>query len=134
FVPMTPGCVSILAQSGGVGEVLKIPLHKLGMGLRMYASFGNECDLSMSEILEYYGQDEGTRVIMMQTESFKDPKHFLEVASAITPHKPILAIKAGRTREGSVAVSSHTGALVDQVALARAMYRKAGVVQFIFLI
>jgi succinyl-CoA synthetase alpha subunit len=52
----------------------------------------------MPEILEYYGQDEGTRVIMMQTESFKDPSAFLEVASKITPHKPILAIKAGRTR------------------------------------
>ncbi len=55
---------------------------------------------------------------------------FLEVASRITPHKPILALKAGRTREGSVAVSSHTGTLVDQAAMATAMYRKAGVVEF----
>src|SRR5512144_850062 len=67
---------------------------------------------------------------MMQIESFKDPARFLEVASHITPHKPILAIKAGRTREGSVAVSSHTGTLVDQAAMARAMFRKAGVVAF----
>jgi len=130
FVPMKPGNISIVAQGGGMGEMLKLHLHNVGLGHRMYASYGNECDLSMPEILEYYGQDEGTRVIMMQTESFKDPRHFLEVASKITPKKPILAIKAGRTREGSVAVSSHTGALVDQVALARAMYRKAGVVQF----
>jgi acetyltransferase len=67
---------------------------------------------------------------MMQTESFKDPTAFLEVASKITPHKPILAIKAGRTREGSVAVSSHTGTLVDQAQMASAMYRKAGVLEF----
>ena len=91
----------------------------------MYCSYGNECDLSMPEILDYYGQDEGTRAIMMQTESFKDPRAFLEVASRITPNKPILAIKAGRTREGSVAVSSHTGTLVDQAAMATAMsYRR----------
>ncbi len=130
FVPMKPGNISIVAQGGGMGEMLKLHLHNVGLGHRMYASYGNECDLSMPEILEYYGRDEGTRVIMMQTESFKDPRRFLEAASKITPHKPILAIKAGRTREGSVAVSSHTGALVDQAALARAMYRKAGVVQF----
>ncbi|MHC4945477.1 MAG: acetate--CoA ligase family protein, partial [Planctomycetota bacterium] len=130
FVPMTPGNVSILAQSGGVGEVLKIPLHKLGMGLRMYASFGNECDVSMNEILEYYGSDDGCKVIMLQVETFKDPKGFLEVASKITPRKPILAIKAGRTREGAVAVSSHTGSLMDQDTMADAMFEKAGVLRF----
>src|SRR5512144_3121230 len=67
---------------------------------------------------------------MMQIESFKDPARFLQVASRITPHKPILAIKAGRTREGTVAVSSHTGTLVDQAAMATAMFRRAGVVEF----
>ena len=130
FVPQKPGNVSIVAQGGGMGEMLKLHLHNVGLGHRMYCSYGNECDLTMPEILAYYGQDEGTRVIMMQTESFKDPRAFLEAAAAITPHKPILAIKAGRTTEGSVAVSSHTGALVDQATMAEAMYRKAGVVQF----
>ena len=130
FVPQKPGNISIMAQGGGMGEMLKLHLHNVGLGHRMYCSYGNECDLSMPEILEYYGQDEGTRVIMMQTESFKDPRAFLEIAAKITPHKPILAIKAGRTAEGSKAVSSHTGALVDQVKMAEAMYRKAGVVAF----
>ncbi len=130
FVPMKPGNISIIAQGGGMGEMLKLHLHNVGLGHRMYCSYGNECDLTMPEILDYYGQDEGTRVIMMQTESFKDPAAFLEVASRVTPHTPILAIKAGRTREGSVAVSSHTGTLVDQARMASAMYEKAGVVEF----
>ena len=130
FVPMKPGNVSIVAQGGGMGELLKLHLHRAGLGHRLYASYGNECDLTMPEILAYYGQDEGTRVIMMQIESFKDPKRFLDVASRITPHKPILALKAGRTKEGAVAVSSHTGTLVDQAAMAKAAFRKAGVVDF----
>ena len=130
FVPMKPGNISIIAQGGGMGEMLKLHLHNVGLGHRMYCSYGNECDLTMPEILDYYGTDEGTRVIMMQTESFKDPAAFLEVASKITPKIPVLAIKAGRTREGSVAVSSHTGTLVDQARMASAMYEKAGVVEF----
>ncbi len=130
FVPMNPGNVSIIAQGGGMGELLKLGLWNVGLGHRLYCSYGNEADLAMPEILEYYGQDEGTRLIMMQTESFKDPAAFLEVARKITPHKPILALKAGMTHEGSVAVSSHTGTLVDQAAMATAMYRKAGVVEF----
>ncbi len=130
FVPMKPGNVSIIAQGGGMGELLKLHLHNVGLGHRLYCSYGNEADLTMPELLEYYGQDEGTKAIMMQIESFKDPAAFLEVASKITPHKPILAIKAGATHEGSVAVSSHTGTLVDQAAMATAMFRKAGVVEF----
>lgn len=130
FVPMKPGNISIIAQGGGMGELLKLHLHNVGIGHRLYCSYGNECDLTMPEILEYYGQDEGTRVIMMQTESFKDPRAFLEVAAEIVPHKPILAMKCGRTAEGSVAVSSHTGSLIDQNAMTRAMYKKAGVVEF----
>ena len=130
FVPMKPGNISIIAQGGGMGELLKLHLHNVGLGHRLYCSYGNECDLTMPELLAYYGQDEGTRAIMMQIESFKDPAAFLKAAAEITPRKPILAIKAGRTREGSVAVSSHTGTLVDQAAMATAMFRKAGVVEF----
>lgn len=130
FVPMKPGNISIVAQGGGMGELLKLHLHEVGVGHRMYASYGNECDLTMPEMLEYYGQDEGTRVIMVQVESFKDPRAFLDVAARITPHKPILALKSGRTREGSLAVSSHTGALVDQARMADAIFRRAGVVSF----
>ncbi len=62
FVPMKPGNISIIAQGGGMGEMLKLHLHNVGLGHRMYCSYGNECDLTMPEILDYYGQDEGTRV------------------------------------------------------------------------
>jgi len=130
FVPQKPGNISILAQSGGVGEVLKIPIHNAGMGTRMYASFGNECDVSMNEILRYYGEDEGTKVILVQVETFSDPAGFLEIASEITRKKPILAIKAGRTSEGAVAVSSHTGKLLNQDRMADAMFAKAGIMRF----
>ena len=61
FVPMKPGNISIIAQGGGMGEMLKLHLHNVGLGHRMYCSYGNECDLTMPEILDYYGQDEGTR-------------------------------------------------------------------------
>jgi len=129
FVPMRPGTISILAQGGGMGELLKLHLHQAGIGHRLYASYGNEADLSMPELLEYFGQDEGTSVILMQVESFKDPVAFLKAASGITPSKPILALKGGRTLEGVRAASSHTGSLVDQRALTSALFHRAGVLE-----
>ncbi|MFQ6038135.1 MAG: acetate--CoA ligase family protein, partial [Candidatus Aminicenantales bacterium] len=130
FVPMFPGNISIVAQSGGVGETLKLHLYRIGKGIRMYSSFGNEADVSMNEIIDYYGQDEETRVIMVHIETFKDPAGFLEVARRVTPKKPILALKTGKTAEGTRAVASHTGALVEQETIADALFRKAGILRF----
>ena len=130
FVPMTEGNVSILAQSGGVGEVLKLHLDKIGMGIRMYASYGNECDVSMNEILEYYGEDEGTKVIMLHIETLKDPIGFLEIAKKISKIKPVLAVKSGKTREGLKAVSSHTGTLMEKDITTDVIFRQAGVIRF----
>jgi acetyltransferase len=130
FVPMSPGNISIVAQSGGVGETLKIHLYRIGKGIRMYSSFGNEADVSMNEIIDYYGQDEETKVIMVHIETFKDPVGFLEVAKRVTAKKPILALKTGRTSEGTKAVASHTGRLVEQETIADAIFRKSGVLRF----
>ncbi|UCE24519.1 MAG: acetate--CoA ligase family protein, partial [Candidatus Zixiibacteriota bacterium] len=130
FVPMKPGNISIVAQSGGVGETLKLHLHRIGMGMRMYASFGNEADVSMNEIIDYYGQDDETKVIMVHIETIKDPAGFLEVANRVTRKKPILVVKTGRTKEGVTAVASHTGSLMEQDTLADAIFEKSGVLRF----
>lgn len=130
FVPMSPGNISIVAQSGGVGETLKLHLYKAGLGIRMYSSFGNEADVSMNEIIDYYGQDEETRAIMVHIETLKDPAGFLEVAGRVTPKKPILALKTGKTSEGAVAVASHTGSLMEQDTLTDVIFQKSGVLRF----
>jgi len=130
FVPMSVGNISIVAQSGGVGETLKLHLYRIGMGIRMYASFGNEADVSMNEIIDYYGQDEETKAIMVHIETLKDPAGFLEVATRVTQKKPILALKSGKTPEGIKAVASHTGSMVEQDTLADAIFEKAGVLRF----
>jgi acyl-CoA synthetase (NDP forming) len=130
FTPLQPGGISILAQSGGVGEVLQLHLAKLGAGFRMYASYGNECDVSLNEILAYYGQDAGTKVILLHVETLRDPVGFLEVAERITREKPILAVKSGRTREGLKAVSSHTGALMEKDVTSDVIFAKAGIQRF----
>ncbi|MBU8933486.1 MAG: acetate--CoA ligase family protein [candidate division Zixibacteria bacterium] len=130
FVPQIPGNISIVAQSGGVGETLKLQLYKIGMGTRMYASFGNEADVSMNEIIDYFGQDDETKVIMTHIETLKDPAGFLEIATRVSRKKPILALKTGRTSEGVKAVASHTGSLIDQDTLADVMFKKSGVLRF----
>ncbi len=130
FTRPSPGHISIVAQSGGVGEIINQRITELGVGVRQYASNGNACDISIPEILVHFGQDPQTRVIVAYIESLPDPRAFLAAAATVSGRKPILAMKAGRTAAGAKAVSSHTGGLVKQDAAVELVFEKAGVVSF----
>lgn len=125
-----PGHVSIVAQSGGVGAVFMQNIHDLGVGMRFYASNGNACDISIPEILRYYGDDEGTRVIILYVEGFSDPKEFMEAAREVAAKKPILAMRAGRSKEGAKAAVSHTGGLVGVGLSTELIFKKTGILTF----
>ena len=128
FTPLVEGKVSLFAQSGGVGEVLNNRLWELGAGLRMYASNGNAADIDICDILEYWAQDEGTKVIILHLESLADPRRFLDVALDVARRKPILGMKTGRTALGARAVSSHTGGMIRQDTTTEIIFEKAGIV------
>ena len=130
FTPLRPGGISIIAQSGGVGEVLNNRLLELGAGVRLYASNGNACDISIPEILRYMGSDKGTRAIIVHIESLADPKDFLFAAKEVARIKPVLAMKSGRTDEGAKAVCSHTGMLMQQHVITNLIFEKSGVISF----
>jgi acetyltransferase len=130
FTKLRQGHVSLLAQSGGVGEVINNRLFELDAGIRMYASNGNACDVSIPEIVEYWGDDPQTKVIICHIESLPDPRRFYEVAAAVSRKKPILAMKTGRTKAGAKAVSSHTGGLMKEDTTTELLLEEAGCISF----
>jgi acetyltransferase len=125
-----PGSISVVALSGGVGALIMQVLDDLDIGQRLYASNGNACDVSIPEIIEYYGEDEGTKAIILYTEGFDKPRDFLEVTRQVITKKPVLAMKAGRTEEGAKAASSHTGSLAGVDIATELIFEKIGVLPF----
>jgi acetyltransferase len=130
FTRPDPGSISIVALSGGVAEAIHQAFSEMGIGTRMYASNGNACDITIPEILSYYGDDDGTRVILLYVEGLRDPETFLEVAREVAAKKPILAMKAGRTEEGAKAAASHTGGLAKEDLATDLIFEKTGILSF----
>ncbi len=130
FTKPEPGFISVVAQSGGVGELIHQGFSQMGIGTRIYASNGNASDISITEILEYLGNDEGTLVIALYVESLSDPKAFMDVAKKVASKKIILAMKAGRTAEGAKASSSHTGGLAKTDIAIELIFEKLGILTF----
>jgi succinyl-CoA synthetase alpha subunit len=50
----------------------------------------------MADYVDYLGDDERTKVIVLYIEGLKDGKRFLKSARAATARKPIIVFKAGR--------------------------------------
>ncbi|MFC1628050.1 acetate--CoA ligase family protein [Gemmatimonadota bacterium] len=130
FTRPVEGSISIVAQSGGVAEMINQRFAEMGTGVRMYASNGNAADISIPEVIRYWGADDLTKVIVVYVESLSDPAAFLEAAREVAAEKPVLGMKAGRTVEGARAVSSHTGGLARQEIVTELLFENAGMVTF----
>jgi acetyl coenzyme A synthetase (ADP forming)-like protein len=132
FAPSIPprGGVGFLSQSGALGLAMIDHAAALGLGLSSFVSNGNKADISGNDLLEYWEQDEATRLIVLYLESFGNPRKFGRLAQRVGRRKPILAVKSGRSSAGARATGSHTGALVSASDVTvDALFRQAGVIR-----
>jgi len=124
------GTVSLLTQSGAFGcAALDYMAGPHGIGIRRFVSYGNRCDVTESELLEYFGNDTKTRVILTYLEGLTDGRTFIEKAKEITKKKPVVALKSGRSESGIRAAASHTAALAGSDQIYQGAFRQAGIIR-----
>ncbi len=132
FAPSSPprGRVGFMSQSGALGLAVIDQARRLGLGLSTFVSVGNKADVSGNDLLEYWESDPETDLIVLYLESFGNPRRFSRLARRIGRHKPILAVKSGRSAAGARATSSHTGALLAASDVTvEALFRQSGVIR-----
>ena len=131
FSPIFPprGPVAFSSQSGALGLTILELARDRGIGLSSFVSVGNKADISSNDLLEYWDTDPDTSVILLYLESFGNPRKFAELARRIGRRKPIIAVKAGRTRAGLRAASSHTAALAATDVVVDALFHSTGVIR-----
>lgn len=124
-----PGPIGFVSQSGGICGAAIDYFSALGVGFSKFVSLGNEADVTETEIIEFLANDVKTKVIAVYVEGINDGAHFMEVARRVSRQKPIVLLKAGRTKAGEVAVSSHTGAMAGSTAAFTAAFQQSGVIE-----
>ena len=132
FAPTFPpaGRVGFLSQSGALGLAIIDQCRERGIGLSSFVSVGNKADVSGNDLLQYWDSDPATDVVLLYLESFGNPRKFARIARRVGRHKPILAVKSGRSVAGVRATTSHTGALVAASDLTvDALFAQTGVVR-----
>lgn len=121
------GKIAIISQSGAliVSIIDKNLLENYGFS--QIISCGNEADLKISDFLEWLKLDKETKVITLYIEEIRDGRKFLKIAKEVSKIKPIVAIKAGKSKIGAKAILSHTGALAGVYEIYKAVFRKVGI-------
>src|SRR6185369_12415139 len=114
---------------GALGLAILALATNRGVGLSTFVSVGNKADVSSNDLLEYWEEDERTRVILLYLESFGNPRRFARLARRIGRTKPIVAVKSGRTAAGSRAAGSHTAALAANDVAVDALFEQSGVIR-----
>jgi acetyl coenzyme A synthetase (ADP forming)-like protein len=131
FAPLMPpgGKAAFVSQSGALGVSVLDYAAELGIGIGQFVSMGNKPDVSGNDLLLQWENDPSVELILMYAENFGNPRKFLEIAGRITPRKPIVVVKAGRSTVGARAASSHTGALAANDSSVDALLKQAGVLR-----
>jgi acetate---CoA ligase (ADP-forming) len=119
---MKPGPVSIIAQSGVFGNILLDHLPHRGLFISKAITLGNRADVDENDMLDYLGKDPTTKVIMLYLEGAADGPALIKTLTQITPQKPVLILKSGRTAAGKQATASHTGSLSGEDSIYDAVF------------
>jgi len=123
------GSIAMSTQSGALGLAILEYARNLNIGLSTFVSIGNRADVSSNDLLQYWGKDPSTKVILLYLESFGNPRNFARIACSVTLTKPVVVVKSGRTRAGSRAAASHTGALATAEVASEALFTQTGMIR-----
>lgn len=127
---LTPGCVSMVSQSGGIAVNTHSRAQQFGLGFRVTISCGNEAALGVADFMRVLAQDDGTRVIAVYTEGLSDPDAFIDaLAEARRRNKPVVVLKGGATEASGRAAMAHTGRLAGSDRTCEAIFREFGVIR-----
>jgi acyl-CoA synthetase (NDP forming) len=123
-----PGPLGFISQSGGNGgRFIELCIERC-INISKLVSFGNGADLDCVDYLEYFAADPETKIIGAYLESVSRGRRFLEVLRQVSPVKPVVIWKGGRTEAGAETAASHTGALSSSYTMWKAAMVQGGVI------
>lgn len=130
FAPAMPpkGEIAFLSQSGAILDSIIDQSLTKHYGFSTLVSYGNEADLTLEDYLYFLENDSKTKIILLYLEGVKNGRSFFEATRKVARHKPIIILKAGRTKRGEKAVVSHTASLAGSDEVYRAAFRQAGLI------
>jgi acetate---CoA ligase (ADP-forming) len=125
---LPPGPMGIVSQSGAYGAHVFMVSQLRGVGSNYWVTTGNEADVDVAEVIEFYAQAPDVKVILAYAEGMKDADRVCKALEmARDAEKPVIFMKVGSTDVGAQAAASHTASLAGADAVYDALFKQYGV-------
>src|SRR5205085_1889903 len=106
------GQVGIASQSGAYGSHILGLARGYGIGISSCVMSGNECDLTLADVIQGFVEDDDTHVITVYSEGIRDGQSLMQaLENARRAKKPVVMMKVGTSAVGSAAAQSHTASI-----------------------
>jgi acyl-CoA synthetase (NDP forming) len=125
-VPVVPGPVAFVSQSGGHCRLFLLHGPEYGVGFSKVISYGNALLTDAPDFLSYLADDPETEIICMYLEGIRDGGKLTRMVREVNRSKPVIVWKGGLTTSGARAASSHTGSLTGDRQTWEAFFRQTG--------
>ena len=123
------GNLALISQSGAIAAGMVDWAAQRAVGFSGIVSIGDQLDVDIADLLDYFALDEKTQAILLYIEAIKDARKFMSAARAAARIKPVVVVKSGRMAQGAKAAATHTGALAGSDAVYDAAFQRAGVLR-----
>lgn len=126
-VTLPAGRVAISMQSGTLGASLLRRARDLDLGLSWFVSLGDKSDVSANDLLQFWEDDDHTRVVGLYTETLGNPRKFARIARRVGRKRPIVAVRTGAAADGPVGSALYQQAGLIEVPSVHALLDAARV-------
>ncbi|MBU0475782.1 MAG: acetate--CoA ligase family protein [Bacteroidetes bacterium] len=123
------GKIAYQSQSGALGAMILNSLRETDLKFAHFISVGNKADMNENDFLQFWQEDDNIDVLTYYLESFDDGFEFIKPFLLNKAPKPVVVLKAGNTKSGMQAASSHTGALSSVDRVVDSLLKQAGVIR-----
>jgi len=123
------GNLALISQSGAIATGMVDWATHRNVGFSGIVSVGDQLDVDIADLLDFFALDNDTKAILMYIEAIKDARKFMSAARAAARVKPVVVVKSGRMAQGARAAATHTGALAGSDAVYDAAFRRAGMLR-----
>lgn len=121
------GKTGIVSQSGAFGSHIFMAAQRRGIGASLWVTTGNEADIDVAEVIDFYANSDAVNVIVAYVESVKHGTRMRRaLATARAKGKPVIIMKVGSSDIGAKAAASHTASIVGEDAVYDALFRQYG--------